>query len=441
MKNFLKISLILFSYLSACQNSLQVERRSEVSYLRAPYNTAFFHRHNGIERTQAAFHFHHAMQHDLLEKTSLTDRAEVDQDFHEKVLSLTLNKEIPIGPAMEFFGPYAALISYQMYRVMDWTHMHHEQTYDILSSDKIPWDKKIEWTEKAVNYYLDANPSVALSIAPVDITMRRAAVMMKPYFTFYRNYYPLSNGDAWTAHWWHPAIYEGLLLAGNDKEQELVLDSIDATLKQVFIEPPGRMLLSREAMPRYSRISPESANIFDNLHMLHGIIFDIFAYEGWNKKQKQQEIFRVLNAFGYQLGDDKYVRKFSEHKPSVDPKKYEEWMKTPEGEMSRIMEEMMDEMMPLMMTDGISRDKKAKMMDQFKKKMMSGMQPGEIDGSLHDAMMKIIPEMKMSPEAMKPGETPKLMVETMLRGWQQKYRQMPDIDSWPMEEEPRLSVK
>jgi hypothetical protein len=31
------------------------------------------------------------------------------------------------------------------------------------------------------------------------------------------------------------------------------------------------MVLSREIMPRYSRMSPESANIFDNLHMLHGI--------------------------------------------------------------------------------------------------------------------------------------------------------------------------
>ena len=41
---------------------------------------------------------------------------------------------------------------------------------------------------------------------------------------------------------------------------------------------PGRMLLSREIMPRYARMSPESENIFDNLHMLHGIAYSILAF-------------------------------------------------------------------------------------------------------------------------------------------------------------------
>jgi hypothetical protein len=70
------------------------------------------------------------------------------------------------------------------------------------------------------------------------------------------------------------------------------------------------MLLSREMMPRYSRLTPESANIFDNLHMLHGIAYDILAYEGWTIEQKRREMYRVLEAMSEQPGDRELARKF-----------------------------------------------------------------------------------------------------------------------------------
>ncbi len=430
--------MLLFA---GCQNTLRVEQRKEVTYLRGPYNTAFFHRHNATQRAQAAFHYHHAKQHDLLQMTPLADREKVDAEFDQRVMSFALNESIPIGPEMEFFGPYAGRIAFKMYRAMDWTHMHHEQTYDILSEDKIAWNKKKEWTDRAVNYYLEKNKDVALSVAPIDITMRRAAVMMKPYFTFYRNYYPKSNGDAWVAHWWHPVIYEAQILAGNDKEQEAALNKISELMRQVFSDRPQRMLLSRELMPRYSQLTPESANIFDNLHMLHGIIFDIFSFEGWTKKQKQDEIYRVINAFVYQPGDEKYVRKFSLPHPEMSPLTYESWMKTTDGEMNRIMMEMMDEMMPMMMLEGMNNEMKEKMMAQFKMKMSPGMQDGEFEGSLHDAMMKLMPDMKMMPESMEPGKSAHKMVEMMLKGWEQKYGNMKDIDTYDMSAEPALSIR
>ena len=115
----------------------------------------------------------------------------------------------------------------------------------------------------------------------------------------------------------------------------------------VLKERPERMLLSREMMPRYSRMSPESANIFDNLHMLHGIAYDILAYEGWTPAQKRAELYRVIEAMSYQPGDEKLVRKFKTPYPNMDPRQYEPWMKAFDGDMNRIMIEMHEEMMPM----------------------------------------------------------------------------------------------
>ncbi|OGI03357.1 MAG: hypothetical protein A2Y25_08495 [Candidatus Melainabacteria bacterium GWF2_37_15] len=139
-----------------------------------------------------------------------------------------------------------------------------------MSDDDISWTEKKKWTDRAVKYYL-TELNLPRSPAPLDVTMRRAAVMMKPYFTLFRNYYPLSNNFFYYAHWWHPVIYEAQMISGNDKEQDIAVEQTDSLTSVILQDRPLKMLLSREGMPRYSRFSPESANIFDNLHMLHGI--------------------------------------------------------------------------------------------------------------------------------------------------------------------------
>jgi hypothetical protein len=228
-----------------------------------------------------------------------------------------------------------------------------------------------------------------------------------------------------------------MMISGNDAEQDLVVAQTDRVMfEQVLRDRPQRMLLSREMMPRYSRMSPESANIFDNLHMLHGISFDILAYEGWTLEQKQAEIYRFIDAMSYHPGDEMLARKFRTPHPDLDPRIYYGWMRGAEGDMNRIMMEMMEEMMPLMMPGGMSPEMHGKMMAQFRMKMRAGAEPGEIQGSLHDAMMALMPDMTMSPGAMAPGETPHEMVEAMLEGWRRKYGDMPDIAPWPMESEP-----
>ncbi|MBN1603550.1 MAG: hypothetical protein JW915_18210 [Chitinispirillaceae bacterium] len=413
------------------------EQRNEISYLRGKYNQAFFYRHNDSYRFSAAFHYYHAKQHDVLQLTPLANHHQIDIGFDGDVTAFTYNQSARTEPSMELYGPYTAQMAWKVYRAIDWTHMHHEQTYDILSDATIIWSDKKKWTDKSVKYYLNIN-NVARSCAPLDITMRRAAVMMKPYFTYYRNYYPLTNNFAYVAHWWHPVIYEAIMFAGdNSRKQEEVIKAVnDLMLDSIFIDKPTRMLLSREAMPRYSRLTPESANIFDNLHMLHGIVYDILAYEGWTENQKRAELYRVVEMMAYRPGDEKYTRKFSVQHPDMDPRIYYDWMKGFDGEMNRIMMEMMEEMMPLMMEKEMTESQRVILMQQFKKKLSPDFEDGEIPGSLLDAMKQLMPDMKIMPESVQPGKTPQMMVHAMLAGWESKYGAMADIEPYPMQNKP-----
>lgn len=70
--------------------------------------------------------------------------------------------------------------------------MLHEQTSDIMSDDGIAWPDKKREIDEAVRYYLEKN-DVAFSPAPLDVTMRRVAIMMKPYATVFRTAYSKSN--------------------------------------------------------------------------------------------------------------------------------------------------------------------------------------------------------------------------------------------------------
>ncbi|WP_027366854.1 hypothetical protein [Desulfocurvibacter africanus] len=421
--------------------ALHVEQRDEVSYLRGRYNFAFFERHHDSYQISAAIHFAHGIQHDILALKPIGAHAETDAKADADYLNMLYDPP-RTEPTMELFGPYTAQFAWRLLRSIDWTHMHHEQTYDILSDAGIAWNDKKGWTDRSVAYYLE-KLDLPMSCAPLDVTMRRAAPLMKPYFTLFRNYYPQSNNFFYAAHWWHPVIYEALMLSGNGEAQHTMLGQTDRTyFEQVLKDRPRRMLLSREAMPRYSRMSPESANIFDNLHMLHGIAYDILSYDKWSPAEQREELYRVIRALSYQPGDEQLTRKFPIPHPDMDPRVYSEWMRGVDGEMNRIMYEMIDEMMPVMMPEGMNMDDSMnrRMREQARMKLAPGLEQGEKPGSLHDAMKAMMPNMNMSPEAMRPGGEPTKMSQAMLQGWQRKYGDMPDVQPISMNTEPTPPV-
>lgn len=449
----------------------QAEKRDAAEERIAGYSEKFYRRHNEAFRIGAAIHYAHGKAHDVLQLKPFARHQQVDEQTSRDFTEFTAKLKAKTEPTMEYYAPYTARFAWKVFRAIDWTHGLHEMTYDVMSDKNIAWQDKGQMLDVVTNYYLTKDP-IARSPAPLDVTMRRAGVMMKPYFTLFRNYYPRTNKFFYSAHWWHPVIYEAQMLGGNGAAQDALVQQTDATFfSQVLPEGnrPLRMLLSRENMPRYSRLSPESANAFDNLHMFHGIVYDIMAYEGWTTDQKKAELYRVIEAMSYQPGDEELARKFATPYPDIDPRVYYDWQKTPEGAMSRIMMEMMMEMMPHMMPhvmpDGMSMEQMAgmsmeemmakmtpehrkmhdMMMAQFKKKLTPGIQEGELPGSLHDAMMAQMKqmgmEMKRMPGAMEPGQTSQMMVDAMLKGWQAKHGSMPDIAPYPMSGEPVAPVR
>lgn len=153
--------------------ALHVEQRDEVSYLRGWYNFAFFERHHDSYQVSAAIHFAHGIQHDILALTPIDEHAKTDAETDADYLNMLYDPP-RTEPTMELFGPYTAQFAWRLLRSIDWTHMHHEQTYDILSDDDIKWNDKEEWTDRAVAYYLE-KLDLPMSCAPLDVTMRRAA--------------------------------------------------------------------------------------------------------------------------------------------------------------------------------------------------------------------------------------------------------------------------
>lgn len=405
---------------------------------RRGYNTEFFKRHKREYRAQAAIHIAHAVQHDYLQLSRFSRHAVVDARSDARYLSDFADPP-RIGPKMMPFGPHTGQGIWHLYQAIDWTHEHHDQTYDILADPSIAWDDKEEVTRKAVEFYLKRLRDTARSPAPLDVTMRRAGVMMKPYFTLFRNNYPRSSTFFFFAHWWHPAIYEAMMLAGNGEQQDIAVAETHGLSERVLANRPQRMLLSRELMPRYSRMSPESANIFDNLHMLHGIAYDILSYDEWTIDEKREELYRVIEAMSEKPGDRELAPIFPLPYPDMDPRCYEPWMQGMDGEMNRIMKEMLAEMWPAMSPDG-STEVPPDVMAQFRAKMTPGVQPGEHAGSLHDALMRVAPGMKSNPKAAKPGEVDEKMVKMMLKGWARGTARITPVAPWPMEQEPYLAA-
>ena len=420
-------------------SALSFEQRNDVDFLRGPYNLAFYYRHNKAYRIGAGMHFFHSKQHDLLQLNRFEDHAAVDARFDREAQGWLVDPP-RTEPEMPYYSSYVDRAMHTLFRAIDWTHMHHEQTYDVMAFREISWPEKKVWTDRSVKYYLTMQTErLARSPAPLELTMRRAGIMMKPYFNYFRNFYPLDQSLFYVAHWWHPAIYEAMMISGNRDQEGVIKPIEDLMYREVIPDRPQRMVLSREIMPRYSRMSPESANIFDNLHMLHGIAYSILAYPGWSVEEKRAEMYRVIEAMGYQPGDEVYARKFKEPHPNFDPRTYPAWVRSPMGAMGMIMMDMLMEMLPMMYPQGLSQAQRAAIMQQMMKNGRLGIEPGEVPGSLHDALMRVAPGMKMMPGGMEPGQTPQMMVDMMVEGWRQKAARMPDVAPIDMSVEPALA--
>ncbi|MEE2776389.1 MAG: hypothetical protein VYE73_06450 [Acidobacteriota bacterium] len=451
--------IALLAAASVVSMPLLAEKRSAISHPRTPFRLAFYKRHEPTYQVAGALHFAHGKLHDVLLLHPFAAHAEADAEFYGEIMAM-MARPPRVEPTQEYYASYMARVAWRLFRTIDWTHALHEMTYDAIADPSIAWPDKSAALDRAWEIYArQRDQGIVMSPAPLDLTMRRAAVMMKPYFSLTRNYYPQSNNFFYAAHWWHPATYEAMMTGGNGAGQDRNLARIDEVLReQVIPNPPLRMILSREGMPRYSRLSPRTANAFDNLHMLHGIAYDIAAYDAWTPAEKRAELYRVIDAMSYHPGDEALARRFSVPRPDLDPLDYDGWLASGEGSMNSIMGEMLTEMMAEHGGEhgdqgslhaehaehaggGESEDPMAALRAQLLLKLTPDLQPWEIEGSFLDAMRQLMPAMAVAPETEAAGQVAPGMVAAMLRGWEEKVTHVEELAPWPMESDPGLPTE
>jgi hypothetical protein len=75
-------------------------------------------------------------------------------------------------------------------------------------------------------------------------------------------------------------------------------------------------------------------------------------------------------------------------------------------------------------------------MEQVRKKLAPGLQPGEIPGSLLDAVRELVPRLRVDSRDLEPGASPRNMIGETVAAWQRRAQTIPDVTAMPMDHEP-----
>ena len=277
--------------LSACA----VPQRNQVYRLPAGYNFEFYDTYNVAARSFYAAHYTHFGAYETLLVYG-EDAVEPMEAFRERAIWYVENPPT-FEPPAEIIAPNWSKMAYETGQSMDWTHMLHSQLYDILTDDRVT-DKKAAG-ERAIAYYL-SYPRSAFSTRGYGHRWMEAG---GPSVRTFRRKYPAVNGILWAYHWHHAAVYEALMESDPERRREELDRVIAVFTDSVLLDPPQVMPLTAEIAPRFSRLLPAAAQIFDNLHMMHDVVNDIMADPSFSRRAKEAEIERLRQKMIYATQD------------------------------------------------------------------------------------------------------------------------------------------
>jgi hypothetical protein len=392
-----------------------------------PFHATYERSRNDNPRIASALAFAYDKQQDVLELTSASLHQPIDVAYHQEMLLYLRNLKADGSTARPEAAPFTAERYGQLLRQIKQARELQESVQSALGSKAIAWEEKKKALDEILAAYTAGGD--ALSSAPIDVVLRRTGVFFKPYFTSYRTHYPQSSSFMLAAQWWRPAMLEAQLLTQNGPRQESFQGETDCTFfSQVLERRPGRLLLMREVAPSFCRLSPAMCNISDNLHLLQGIVYDILSYKGWDMEQKKAELLRITQAMQPHAGDEKLVRKFRLAHKRVDPRMYYPWMKRSEGDITRIMEEMLEEVAAQLVPKKKERAAHLKALTgQMMMKLRPGLEKGEYEGSLYEALLQTTPQLKGTDGKNSGEPSPDSLIEVMAKGWKRKYATLPDL--------------
>ncbi|MDX1579917.1 MAG: hypothetical protein R3266_15645, partial [Gemmatimonadota bacterium] len=225
-----------------------VPQRNDVHRLEARYNFAFYDGYEDAARSFYAAHYTHFGAYEILMSPG-DDTPERMQRFVERVRAYVADPP-KFEPPAEIIAPRWSRMAFETGQSMDWTHMLHEQLYDILSDDRIG-DKRAAG-ERAIAYYL-SEPESAFSTRGFGHRFMEGG---GPWAGAFRERYPEVNGILWAYHWHHAAVYEALM-EPNPAVRRVALDRVIEVFEDsVLNDLPDEMPLTAEVAPEFSRMFP-----------------------------------------------------------------------------------------------------------------------------------------------------------------------------------------
>ncbi|MCG8467094.1 MAG: hypothetical protein MJB57_02660 [Gemmatimonadetes bacterium] len=266
-------------------------KQDDVYMLPASYNFAFYDTYPTAARSFYAAHFTHFGAYETLMRHD--DRTSERMQAFETAVRETIADPPRFEPAADVIAPAWTRLAYPTAQSMHWTHELHSQLYDILTDDRVV--AKRDAGERAVAYYL-SEPDAAFSTRGYGHRWMEGG---GPWAGAFRRAYPTINGVLWAYHWHHAAIYEALM-EPDASARARALDRVLAVFEDsVLADLPEVMPLTAEVAPRFARMFPAAAHIFDNLHMMHDVVNDVMAVPAYTMAERGAEIERLRRAMRY----------------------------------------------------------------------------------------------------------------------------------------------
>lgn len=287
----LGITLALMA-LSALYAWAQFEPRDKRFYDRAVWNFALRDNLPDLDIEFNGVDFGHSNLYENLLLTKAQSIPAIEETARRQTLRFIYSRpELP--PNEEAIAPTYMKLAWRAQNTFDEAHALHRATYDVYVSDTIT-DKDAALREALAFYQ---RSPYAITARPLD----HQRLDSLPFSKSFRRKFPLFNATIWAYHYLQVAVYDVLQAAPDLDSKRTVVQPILATYRGYLERPPVQwtfMPLTAELSPNFAARSPEIANIFDNLHMLHDNISDILVsdlFPTW--EAKRAEIYRILDSY------------------------------------------------------------------------------------------------------------------------------------------------
>lgn len=269
------------------------DRRDEQFYYPGAFNWRFLAVYPEAARLFNAFDYGHAVLYEKL----LTEPGQADaalaREYHYLTTDL-LVRPPRFGIAEEAVEPTYAKLAWQAKQMFDWAHVLHRQIYDVYADDRLAPAQKDSLIERLTDYYL-SRTDYAFTAVPKSM----ALMDEQPFSQVFRRTQPKFNGLIWAYHWLQVGLYEPMILAQSKAEAKAGIQATVARFWEMVNREayPAVMPMTAAIAPEFSRRHPRAAVIFDNLHMMHDIISDIFASPTIPADRKRAVIYQQLAEF------------------------------------------------------------------------------------------------------------------------------------------------